>query len=934
MNDVEKVRECLHTILIKGDLYDTIAEREGVKAQKHSFIRNHIFLLSRILYVGVRLGEKLKSLFSPIDEVKNAQDTIRKILGVNVDFVKTKHRFDLSSDIAFSSDELFKFEKVLVSIKRTKNPELSILYENSNVRAEEYVEHLKKILRFCELYGIGEVLLRESDIIDLFPIQSLDSYIHITKKELLDCEYLQFPPKNDKHFQSDYDFDSIFLSYLLLLKKEELRELIKLLEVEKISKQVVGDFAKRIEDETTKKAITEFLIRGELGRLKETVSSRLALLINSDSSYKDKVYGKVFQNVVIKDEFINIISTNQEGAVISNIVTTLYDYLGILDYKSLMREIKMQGDNQQILAMTALQLYLCQKIKIKGLNNSSTSFYDYVYENFKIKRKRKLRMVPGLYKKIEKKRKDFSHVFSNAIITFFLACIVVITGTSIDFIEQIAFNRDTNVLENMTETILNPYLKSLDFEKELVNGIMGFIETATLDFSNLFKSINGDVDGEIVQSDKQLAVINNLSDVDLPVYFANGYATSAEYSGGKIEYIVEQPLVDISDFRDIQGLFEVSIYLDENILKQFIVEDEFRFSKLFYPLGTGDYTENYVLTQIYIYDPLSDSKVFEVDGHRFSLTGNKITYFEKETLQSLHYAKLVYVYGIDYGINPFVEDLNKDGSYTKEDPDIIRKKIIEGLELDENASDEEIYSAIMSKEYSTTPIKDAGMSLRIKWMNEKKYFKTIASLDSLVCNLAATLAVGTDEELIYTVGYYNANDRSICANEAHAWAMSPDGRLIDITPSVITELEEEENAFLINLISWGIENHIPLYTLLAYTTYLFNKIFGKKVRFYLNLRKVEKILIDSDIEESYAKLRETLYGGINIPCKRTPTELLEAIERDFGSFSLEELKALREELQSDFNNEGELDSALQLLNKVPFLRANSGKVKQKLMRKQ
>lgn len=323
MNDVERVRNCLDIILKKGDLYDAIAEREGVKFQKYSFIRDHIFLFSRILYAGVLVGEKIKSFYSPINEVKKAQDTIRRVLGVNVDFVKTKHQFDFSSDVTFSADGLFEFDKVRLAYQRTKKPELSILYENSSIRIEEYVEHLKKILNFCELYDIGEVLLRESDITDSFLSLDLEKYTHITMKDLLDFQYIQFPPKGDSVFQSSYDFDSIFSSELLLLNKEELRELIKLLEIVKVSKQVVGDFAKQIEDETVKKAIVEFLFKGDLGKLKAIVSSRLALLLNSDSSYKDRISGKVFQNVVIKDEYINVVSTNQNGEVISNVVTTL-----------------------------------------------------------------------------------------------------------------------------------------------------------------------------------------------------------------------------------------------------------------------------------------------------------------------------------------------------------------------------------------------------------------------------------------------------------------------------------------------------------------------------------------------------------------------------------------------------------------------------------
>ena len=92
MNDVEIARKCLKTILEQGDIYDNIATRENVKSLKHSFFRNHIFLFSRILYGGVRIYEKIKSFSAPIERVRRAQNRIRKILGINVDIVRTKPR--------------------------------------------------------------------------------------------------------------------------------------------------------------------------------------------------------------------------------------------------------------------------------------------------------------------------------------------------------------------------------------------------------------------------------------------------------------------------------------------------------------------------------------------------------------------------------------------------------------------------------------------------------------------------------------------------------------------------------------------------------------------------------------------------------------------------------------------------------------------------
>lgn len=51
-------------------------------------------------------------------------------------------------------------------------------------------------------------------------------------------------------------------------------------------------------------------------------------------------------------------------------------------------------------------------------------------------------------------------------------------------------------------------------------------------------------------------------------------------------------------------------------------------------------------------------------------------------------------------------------------------------------------------------------------MDVQKYFQTVASLNSLVCNLATSLACGVDEKLIYTVGYAEDGDGCIRSNEA------------------------------------------------------------------------------------------------------------------------------------------------------------------------
>lgn len=935
MNDVETVKKCLDTILKKGDLYDAIAKRENVKLQKHTFIRNHILLFSRILYGGIRVYERAKSLFSPIEEVKKAQDKIREILGVNVDFVKTKHQFELYSDL--SSSEGKPFSTVKLKYEQSNNPTLSILYENSYLRIEEYVEHLKKILYFCDLYSIQEVFLRETDIIDSFPELELDEYRHIPMKKLLDCSSFQTPTeendREDEKRRNTYEIDEIYSSELLQLNKKELRKLIHQLNTIKVSKQVIISLGRKIEDRAVRHAIADFFMKGNLEKLKSIVSSRLALLINSDSSYKDKNDGKVFQNVTIKEEYINVISMNKKGEIISNTVTTLYDYLGALDYKSLLRQLKIKDDNHEILAMTALQLYLCQSIKIKGSNKKSTSFYDYVYYHYKAKRKGKVTKIPGLYTKGDKRYKGFLHLFSNTLITILLLIMMFITGASINFIEQIAFNKNSDdMFRNILEIVATPYLNSWNFEKELVGKFINFTEEVRIDFSNFLKAFNGDVDEGVIQSDRVIANVKELVSGYDASYFATGYADSAFYDKGRMEYSITMPTVDLKNLQDLRPVLEVNIPISGYILETYISENKLNIPMLFYPLGNNERLLDYELVAIMIYDDANPENIFTMDSYRYSLTGETITGMEMEFLKSMSVPRMSYQYGIGNDMNSFIENLNKSGSYTENSPEDIRNAIIKGLGLEKTASDDDIFLAIASKYYSYTPIKDAGLSRKIKKLDEVEYFETVASMDSLVCNLAATLAVGANEELVYTIGY-SSDDEYIRENEAHAWAMHKDGMLVEVTPSTSIE-EKETDTFIEKLLVWGIENKIPIYALIAYIGYEVDKVLGRKIRFRMKVQKISKELTNPETEESYAKLREALYGGINIPATRSSLDLLEALERDFGGFTSKELKEIKEELlKRGFNQDGELDLSLGLMNKAPFIKENSDEVKKILKKK-
>jgi len=149
MNTQEQNKKNLDFIFKNGDLYDIISLKDGRALAKNPFLKVNIFLLSRILYVGVLLWEKIKQHYAPIEKVKQAQTEIRESLGVNVDV------------ITFKEINSFGF-------KRKKNKYLSMLYQEDAVEKETYIGNLQKILNFVELYHLDNIYLRKDDITDNF----------------------------------------------------------------------------------------------------------------------------------------------------------------------------------------------------------------------------------------------------------------------------------------------------------------------------------------------------------------------------------------------------------------------------------------------------------------------------------------------------------------------------------------------------------------------------------------------------------------------------------------------------------------------------------------------------------------------------------------------------------------------------------------------
>lgn len=118
------------------------------------------------------------------------------------------------------------------------------------------------------------------------------------------------------------------------------------------------------------------------------------------------------------------------------------------------------------------------------------------------------------------------------------------------------------------------------------------------------------------------------------------------------------------------------------------------------------------------------------------------------------------------------------------------------LGLSAFASDEQIYNAIKSKNYSFTPLADAGLEDNLisedGWSTTNtvgiEVGRVLAHLESLNCNLASTLHLlatggGGQDNLEISNGYANNGDNRLVNGEAHAWLMDETGHVIDPTPA-------------------------------------------------------------------------------------------------------------------------------------------------------
>lgn len=898
MNDIESVKKNLALLEKEGDLYDAIALKEKVNPITFPFFSFNILFLSRLLFLGVLLAEKIIRHFSPIEKIRKAQQEIRQILGVNIDIVRNKP--------FYNTVQLENFKKIGREMFRIEKKHLSILYQQENGSKETYLLNLKKILQFCELYFIEEVFLNKKEIETLFFGAHLEAYQEEPLRNIFTL------------FSGD--------EVLLVLNKQDLSKLIQELETVKFDRNQIIELGEQIKDIPIQNALVQLMNDKDLVKFKKVVLQRLSLYLNEASVYKDRTYGKVFEKIYVNEDRIGILSYNKERNLHRKSQMNFYDYLKVKDYDQLLEKVKNSVKEKKILSLAALHLYLCnQKTETVDCMDENKSFFDTIYEDWKT----------GNYKKTDlyqeqKKAKNKINGLTATITYVIMATLLVLIFTTtfpIGFIQESVFHMQECINSNEILDILTmPYEYYWKIEKSLIENFLRTLKERKVSTTGDSPSYQG--------QDKIVGYVypRSTEEIELPKYYATGYSDKAIYKRGKMEFELVQPMISFKEFQDIPVEFQVMYCVDQNELKKMIVNRELELVKNLYPVG-----DNYIISEITICDGSDSSKQVTIDYQRASQWEGAITSKEKELLFSMHAPEIVCSYGI--GLNPtnsFMNVLEEKPSYSTLSLNETKEAVIRGLGLSKDASLEEILKAIQEKDYSKTPIQDAGLSFKIEKLTEEEYIETVASLDALICNLAAFLAVEVSDELTYVVGYayQMENSHSIVSGNAHAWTMKENGQIIDVTPSTPSKKEESQFEELFEkIIVFALQYKIPMATVMFLIGAAIHRRYGKKIKVALKTEQIKKILEKEDIGNTYAQINEILYGGVNRVKKQNVEAWITTIENEFYSFDVQDLKKLKHELQQRIEDKEEKRNAENLLDVIPYIKENALDLQKRLILK-
>lgn len=959
MTDFEKTEKSLKTILEKGDLFDIISLRENKTLTNFAHLKAVGLLFSRIFLVSVCSVEKIKSKYAPVEEIKKAQNQIREILNLPIDIIRSKDRV-----------QSFKEKK--------KETYLMLLYQNEGIAKENYIENIKKILDFCELHNIQEVLLKKKDVIEIVSQEEIKEFNSISLDAIFKYSTeIETPIKKlieaSEILGFYYNIDEEMKEKYLFLDSTSLKHLLRILEASRLDTEVLKNFEFQIKNKRIKQAIAKFLKENDKRKFQKVVLQSLSIALNENNVYKDKTYGKILQNIKIKGEYLIIESFDKEGHKIESCVSSLYDYLEVQNYESLLKKIEIEKEEKEILLQAALYLYLIQEKKLKGIPKEKeySSLYDYYCRMYVARHRKEIKKIPGLYSFLDIAFQKWFIAIINVLNYYgYIIMAIVTLKNGYDFIKDPKLYKEEVSIESVIHDFNTYYKMPFTFEKNLISEetrekIVEILENAKEDFeSNINEAINsfcqtiaeniadnyleeekkknepniekteewrlsgkvGDTEElQNVDNGKEsssLAQIIPLKEnIEMPNYFACSHAFDSCYFDGEKRFELSARTIDFLKFYEADPLFSVNYAINKAEIERIIFYGRLEFWNTFYPVD-----DVYVLTSLTIRDSLDPEKTLTWEENK------ELTQEEIGVLSSMKSPEVSYTYGINRNAqNTFVECIQtSDANNSSKE---IKEAIKRGLELEKDASLEEVWASIKNKYYSKTPIEDAHLTEELTSMDEVEYFETIASLDSLICNMAAALAVETDDTLVYTVGFLNTNDEFITLEEAHAWAMSKEGIIVDVTPTrkESKKIIEETTQ---NIIDWGIKNSLSILGLALLIRWIIKKKYGQKIVFQIHIKRAENLLERPNLASSYANLNKFLYGGKCFPVKRTKEEWLDTIGTEFYAYKKEDLQELKKELLQNkaFENRYR-KTTVDLMNNIPFIVENKEELQRNLKKK-
>lgn len=931
MNEDKKIKKYLKLIKRKGDLYDVISKKRNATPESlnRKLLKYHTIILSRIAYLTLVLTRRVKNQLAPVNKVKKAQDSIRECVGLPIDIFRTKNL--------------------------TKPKEIGVIFSDYNINKEkpdelmpqeDLIKNLKKLAEFCKTYEINNIYLEKHFLKGYLSKDFLYYFSHTNHAELLNHE--GWGLKGYKLIKTD-------LKNLLLI--------IDKLEDNKYDFKYISELGKKIEDEVITDAIDEFISDKDGKKIMSIVKSRLNRRINLNGTKKDREYGKIHETYELGEKFLKKRTIDKNGKIISQTITTLYNYLGADSYSHLEKKANNELINQEENLISLLYLNLLgEKEKEKYQPIEINSIYDYIYQmhnNTKIRKK-----IPWIKTFSQKLYEELPASFfsvSTVVFTYFLVLLL-------QFIpNHLPINPNSLAKYNkFFDDLEKSYESSYDFEKNTITKIKQAFEKLfpKKTAQEITKYIEKETNLNSVESkDNKVAEIEWFTEEKIPVYFINEYATSGHIFWGKYNFSLRSAIINSYALSDARPMFQIKTAFSKESLSQ-ITDDYFISIPLkVYPIG-----DDFVITEIYIKDESDPTKYLKIDYRWFEINrgvSEEISKEEMEILNSMASPMIYYVYGIDR--NRMYSHFNTDNiSYCEGNYDEVKDVIKEGLNLEEDATDEEINQAIASKEYTSYPMYNKKFDIE-----EIDFFKEIATLEKIDAELAGILTACANENSIYVSGYKNANgDDYITTDEAYVWVIDNNGDIIDFLANFQTNEEintqtnkkESNNSFnsqkekstkkaesqtsseenniekeqteanekdskikeIFNTVAkWGKRHHIPYYIAGFIAILIINKIFGERIRLKIKIKKADNMLNDEEFPVIYTELMEFIYGEESIPIKRTKEETLRIISKDFYAFDEEAIDELIDEINGlikSSQDKQKLKRVANLLKMLPFLK--------------